>query len=37
MSKIDEHIRTLCIPRTNVNITEQIVRNIFNKLNEKGN
>ena len=33
MSKIDEHIRTLCIPRTNVNITEQIVRNIFNKLN----
>lgn len=33
MNKIDEHIKTLCIPRTNVNISEQIVRNIFNKLN----
>ena len=25
--------KTLCIPRTDVNISEQIVRNIFNKLN----
>ena len=33
MNKIDKHIKTLCIPRTNVNISEPFVRNLFNKLN----
>ena len=30
---MEQNIKTLCIPRTNVNISEPFVRNIFNKLN----
>lgn len=33
MDKIDDFIKTLCIPRTDVNISEPFVRNLFNKLN----
>ena len=29
----NNNVKTRCIPRTDVNISEQIVRNIFNKLN----
>jgi hypothetical protein len=30
---MDQHIKTLCIPRTDVNISEPFVRNLFNKIN----